>query len=168
MILILAQLIKQVLFFLFHSVSGSSIFAFSVEENITLSEDTLSDISLEEILKTVGFDVASMDSAVFLKSQLTKTFEEEGLVLSGGQLQKLSLARALYKSISNNSEFMILDEPTSALDPVSEMKLYNNFDKLIGGRTGIFISHRLASIKFCDKVAVFNDGKLWNMESIKI
>lgn len=137
-----------------------AFFAFSVEENITLSEDTLSDISLEEILKTVGFDVASMDSAVFLKSQLTKTFEEEGLVLSGGQLQKLSLARALYKSISNNSEFMILDEPTSALDPVSEMKLYNNFDKLIGGRTGIFISHRLASIKFCDKVAVFNDGKI--------
>ena len=81
-------------------------------------------------------------------------------MLSGGQLQKLSLARALYKSISNNSEFMILDEPTSALDPVSEMKLYNNFDKLIGGRTGIFISHRLASIKFCDKVAVFNDGKI--------
>ena len=90
------------------------------------------------------------------KTQVMKVIDKEGIDLSGGEKQKLSLARALYK----DAPVIILDEPTSALDPLAEEKLYTSFNDLIGERTGIFISHRLSSTKFCDKVAMFEDSDL--------
>ena len=76
--------------------------------------------------------------------------------LSGGQKQKTAIARALYK----NSPIVILDEPTAALDPLAEAEIYEDFNKMVGGKTAIYISHRLSSCKFCDQIAVFSEGNI--------
>ncbi len=81
---------------------------------------------------------------------------EEGLVLSGGQQQKLLMARALYK----DAPILILDEPTSALDPIAESETYQQFHKMAAAKTAIYISHRLASTRFCDKIAFLKDGSI--------
>ena len=85
---------------------------------------------------------------------LLKIIDETGVDLSGGQIQKLAIARALYK----NGNFVILDEPTAALDALAEAQVYESFNSLIGEKTAIYISHRLTSTKFCDKIAYFEDG----------
>lgn len=74
--------------------------------------------------------------------------------ISGGEAQKVALARALYKDVP----FIILDEPTAALDPIAEAEIYTKFNELIGEKTAIYISHRLSSCKFCDEIAVFDNG----------
>ena len=74
--------------------------------------------------------------------------------LSGGEQQKMAIARALYK----DAPVIILDEPTAALDPVAEYEIYRQFDSLVGGKTAVYISHRLSSCKFCDNIAVFSEG----------
>jgi ABC-type multidrug transport system fused ATPase/permease subunit len=85
-----------------------------------------------------------------------KDCDEDGVEISGGESQKLALARALYKDAS----FIILDEPTASLDPVAEYELYSKFDELVGDKTAIYISHRLSSCRFCKKIAVFDRGRL--------
>ena len=74
--------------------------------------------------------------------------------ISGGEAQKIALARALYK----NAPFIILDEPTAALDPMAEYEIYSTFNEIVGDRTAIYISHRLSSCRFCDQILVFDDG----------
>ncbi|MDL2292205.1 ABC transporter ATP-binding protein/permease [Acholeplasma sp. OttesenSCG-928-E16] len=86
--------------------------------------------------------------------QLLKVIDETGVELSGGEIQKLAIARALYK----NGNAIILDEPTAALDALAEADIYKNFDSLVDKKTSIYISHRLTSTKFCDKIALFEDG----------
>ncbi len=76
--------------------------------------------------------------------------------LSGGESQKLALARALYK----NAPIVVLDEPTAALDALAEYRMYQNFDQMIGKKSAVYISHRLSSTRFCDHVAMFADGEL--------
>ena len=88
------------------------------------------------------------------KTYLYKDLDKSGVEISGGEAQKLALARALYK----NAPVVVLDEPTAALDALAESKLYGDFDKLIGNKTAVYISHRLSSTQFCDKVAMFKDG----------
>lgn len=75
---------------------------------------------------------------------------------SGGEAQKIAIARALYK----NAPFIILDEPTAALDPIAEAEIYSQFDEITDDRTAIYISHRLSSCRFCDEIAVFDDGRI--------
>ena len=87
---------------------------------------------------------------------LYKAFDENGTEVSGGEAQKIALARALYK----NAPVVVLDEPTSALDPISEFEVYTAFNKTIGGKTAVFISHRLSSCRFCHDIAVFEGGEL--------
>ena len=87
---------------------------------------------------------------------LYKEFDESGMEISGGEAQKVALARALYK----DAPFLILDEPTSALDPVSEYEVYSSFNEIAGDKTTIYISHRLASCRFCDKIMVFDNGQI--------
>ena len=87
---------------------------------------------------------------------INKQFDENGVELSGGEGQKLAIARALYK----DAPMIILDEPTSALDPVAEYEMYRHFDNLVKGRTAIYISHRLSSTRFTDKIAVLSEGRL--------
>ncbi len=83
-------------------------------------------------------------------------FDEKGIQLSGGETQKLMLARCIYKG----APFMILDEPTSALDPIAESKMYEEYNKLTNNKTSIFISHRLASTRFCDRILFLENGKI--------
>lgn len=90
------------------------------------------------------------------KTYLYKDIDENGVEISGGEAQKLALARALYK----DSLVVILDEPTAALDPVAENEIYNRFNSFVDNKTAIYISHRLSSCAFCDKIAVFNKAEL--------
>jgi ABC-type multidrug transport system fused ATPase/permease subunit len=87
---------------------------------------------------------------------LYKNLDNEGAELSGGEMQKLAIARAIY----NDAPIVILDEPTAALDPVAEYEIYNRFNELIGDKTTIYISHRMASCRFCDTIAVFENGSI--------
>ena len=86
---------------------------------------------------------------------MRKVIGEEGTGFSGGERQKLAIARALYK----DAPMIIMDEPTAALDALAEAEIYESFSSLVEGKTAIYISHRLASTKFCDKIALFDkDG----------
>lgn len=82
--------------------------------------------------------------------------EQDGVEISGGEAQKIAIARALYKG----APVVILDEPTSALDPISEYEIYRRFDALVEGRTSIYISHRMSSCRFCDEILVFQEGRI--------
>jgi len=91
-----------------------------------------------------------------LETPLYKDFEEDGVEISGGEAQKIALARALYK----DAPFIVLDEPTAALDPIAEFEIYSKFNEIVGSKTAIYISHRLSSCRFCDDIAVFHEGEL--------
>lgn len=91
-----------------------------------------------------------------IDTELLKIIDENGVDLSGGERQKLALARALYK----DAPVMVLDEPTAALDALAEYQLYKRFDDIIGQKSAVYISHRLSSTRFCDAVAMFQDGEL--------
>ncbi len=129
------------------------LFCFTVKENIAFSLDADQN-GIDEVLRQAGLydEVQTMP-----RKELTymwKGFEEDGIEFSGGQKQKTALARALYK----NAPLVILDEPTAALDPIAEADIYSRFNTtLAGGKTAIYISHRLSSCKFCDKIAVFSE-----------
>lgn len=98
----------------------------------------------------------SYRSPALLDSSLGREYENDGVDLSGGEQQKIALARALYK----DAPFMILDEPTAALDPIAEAEVYARFNDIASDKTSVFISHRLSSCKFCDGIAVFHKGHL--------
>lgn len=91
-----------------------------------------------------------------LDTPLYKDFDEDGVDVSGGEAQKIALARALYK----DAPFIILDESTAALDPIAEAEIYSKFDEIVGDKTAIYISHRVSSCRFCDKIAVFDQGEI--------
>ena len=91
-----------------------------------------------------------------LDTFLYKDLDQSGVDVSGGEAQKLAIARALYK----DAPFIILDEPTAALDPIAEADIYSRFNDIAGDRTAIYISHRLSSCKFCDEIAVFDQGNI--------
>ncbi len=91
-----------------------------------------------------------------LDTCLYRDFDEDGVEVSGGEAQKIALARALYK----DAPFLVLDEPTAALDPIAEYEIYSKFDGIVGGKTAVYISHRLSSCRFCDDIAVFHEGRL--------
>lgn len=91
-----------------------------------------------------------------LNTYLYKDFTENGVEVSGGEAQKIAIARALYK----DAPFIILDEPTAALDPIAEAEIYSKFNDIAGDKTAIYISHRLSSCKFCDEIAVFHEGSV--------
>lgn len=104
----------------------------------------------------MGLDCKITELPNGIETQVYKQFDKEGFEPSGGEGQKLALCRAYYK----NSPIIILDEPTSALDIKAECEIYYNFQTLVQGKTALFISHRLASSRICDKVLVFQKGRL--------
>ena len=122
------------------------LFAFTIKENVTVFQDKK--VDLEEIYKIAGIEdwINSLEEKD--STHIYKMFVENGVEPSGGQAQKLAIARALYK----NAPIVVLDEPTAALDPISEYEVYKNFDKLVHGKTAIYISHRLSSCRFCDRI----------------
>lgn len=131
------------------------LFAFSLRENIALTGAS-EDERINETLKQSGLYDDAQKLERGLETMLFKGFDEKGTDLSGGQRQKAAISRALYR----NSPIVILDEPTAALDPVAEYDIYRRFNTLVGGKTAIYISHRLSSCKFCDRIAVFADDTI--------
>ena len=107
-------------------------------------------------LEKVGFDERLKSMPNNLETFLYKDFDTDGVEISGGEAQKIALARALYK----DAPFIILDEPTAALDPLSEYEIYSKFNEIAGDKTAIYISHRLASCRFCDTIIVFHAGEV--------
>ena len=109
---------------------------------------------VEKALIDAGFGdrFASLEKG--LDTFVYKNLTEDGVDVSGGEAQKIAIARALYK----DAPFIILDEPTAALDPIAEAEIYGKFDEIAGDKTAIYISHRLSSCKFCDEIAVFHEG----------
>ena len=91
-----------------------------------------------------------------VESLFGKTIYDDGIEFSGGEVQKLLLARALYKS----APIILLDEPTAALDPIAESTLYENYNKISAQKTTVFISHRLASTSFCDRIILIENGEI--------
>ena len=110
----------------------------------------------EKALTDAGFAdrLAAMEQG--LDTVLYKDLSEDGVDISGGEAQKIAIARALYK----DAPFIILDEPTAALDPIAEAEIYSKFNDIAGDKTAIYISHRLSSCKFCDEIAVFHRGEV--------
>ena len=131
------------------------LFSFSLGQNVAASADYDRDRVLE-CLKKAGFGERLRSMPEGLETCLYKDFDSDGVEISGGEAQKIALARALCK----DAPFIILDEPTAALDPVSEYEVYSRFDEIAGSKTAVYISHRLASCRFCDKIAVFHKGEV--------
>lgn len=131
------------------------LFGFSIRDNVTL-DSVCSDEEMEGLMNQVGLSdkISSLKNGT--DTLLFKAFDEEGIEPSGGEQQKIAIARALFKK----APVVILDEPTAALDPVAEYEIYRRFDELVGGKSAIYISHRLSSCKFCDRIAVFSQGRI--------
>jgi ABC-type multidrug transport system fused ATPase/permease subunit len=130
----------------------------SLRENITVSDKSriISDDEIIELLKKINISDVVEEQPNGLGEQVG-TFSDKANNLSGGQWQKISIARAVYRQ---NAQIMILDEPTSALDPIAEAQLYKNFASLTGDKTTILISHRLGITAIVDRILVFKDGRI--------
>lgn len=131
------------------------LFSYTLGQNVTASAD-MDRARAEGCLKKAGFNGRLENLPRGLDTFLYKGFDEGGVDVSGGEAQKIALARALYK----DAPFIVLDEPTAALDPIAEYEVYSKFNEIVGNKTAIYISHRLSSCRFCDDIAVFHEGKL--------
>ena len=131
------------------------LFAVSLGQNVAANTE-FDRARVEDCLRRAGFGGRERAMPKGLDTPLYKDFDRDGVEISGGEAQKIALARALYK----NAPFIVLDEPTAALDPVSEYEVYSGFNRIAGDRTAVYISHRLASCRFCDKIAVFDAGQI--------
>lgn len=136
------------------------IYAYDVKSNVSMAYGN--SIEYDKVIKATK--IAGVDKKIDslkdkYETMLTRDLEDDGIELSGGESQKLAIARAIYK----NAPLYILDEPTSALDPLAEAEIYQNFNEVVGGNSVIYISHRLSSTKFCDKVIVLDNGKIKEM-----
>ena len=132
-----------------------SLFDFSLRENLAF-DGRASDERIMEAIRQVGIEQRVNTLPNGLDTHVGRTFDENGFEPSGGEAQKIALARALIKE----APVVILDEPTAAMDARAEYELYRNFSELTGGKTAIYISHRMSSSRFCDKVAVLENGSL--------
>lgn len=133
------------------------LFAFPLAENVSMqAPDNTDRRRSEQCLIDAGFGEKLKELSNGVDTEILKVIYDDGTDLSGGEKQKLALARALYK----DAPVVVLDEPTAALDALAESRLYNDFDKLIGGKTAVYISHRLSSTQFCSNVAMFKDGEM--------
>ena len=127
----------------------------------TLAQNVSASNAYDEQRLYASLDKANMKDRVLKmekreQTYLYKDLDQSGVEISGGEAQKLALARALYK----DAPVVILDEPTAALDPIAEYEIYNRFNSFVEGKTAIYISHRLSSCAFCDKIAVFHQARL--------
>ena len=131
------------------------LFSFTLGENVASGSD-YDDDEVVSALNQSGFGERLTTMPNGIKTSLYKDFDKNGVEVSGGEAQKIALARALYK----NAPFIILDEPTAALDPMAEYEIYSKFNEIVGDKAAIYISHRLSSCRFCDKIAVFDNGQI--------
>lgn len=131
------------------------IFAYTLGENVALSS-CYDEEKVKQSLQDVGFSKKEEKMPKGLHTYLSQKFSEDGVAVSGGEGQKIAIARALYK----DSAMMVFDEPTAALDPVAEADIYERLAKFTKDKTTIYISHRLSSCRFCDLILVFHEGKV--------
>jgi len=130
-----------------------TVFAYSIKENIAFDKN-ISEDKINDAIKKSGFESKVARLKKGIDTILCKELDENGIELSGGEGQKLALARALCK----DAGILILDEPTSNLDPIAEYEMFSNLREISEGKTTVFISHRLSSIKFCDRIFVIKGG----------
>lgn len=147
---------KSELFHMFSVVfQDVNILAYTIKENVSCSSDHMNMDRIKAAIEKVGLKKKIESLPKQYDQMMLKIIEEDGVEFSGGESQKLAIARALYK----DGNMVIMDEPTAALDALAEAEIYENFGTLIKGKTAVYISHRLASTKFCDKIALFDkDG----------
>ena len=131
------------------------LLSFPIGENIAVSPQVDAKRALET-LEEVDMAEFVTDLPNNLDTYLGTDFDATGIQLSGGQAQKIAMARALYKE----APIMILDEPTAALDPLAEFEIYQKFDQIVEDKTAFYISHRLSSCRFCDEILVFDQGQI--------
>lgn len=132
-------------------------FAMSLAENVSMDSKKNTDEDKVRICVEqagLGNKVSKLKRGI--NTEIFKIFSDEGVDFSGGEKQKLMLARALY----NNANVLVLDEPTAALDPLAENNMYKKFDEMVKGKTAVYISHRLASTRFCDNIVMFQNGQI--------
>ena len=129
------------------------LLAFPVGENVACS-DEYDEERVWKCLEMAGVKERVEEFPKKLKQSVYKLYEKDGIDLSGGEEQKIAIARALYK----DAPFVILDEPTAALDPIAESEIYSRFNEIAGNKTTVYISHRLSSCRFCSRIVVFDNG----------
>lgn len=132
-----------------------NLFSFELGQNIATSTEYEAEKLMDSIEKA-GFKERFDQLPQKLDTYLYQDFDKDGVEISGGEAQKIAMARALYK----NAPIVILDEPTAALDPISEFEIYSKFHDIVGNKTALFISHRLSSCRFCDEIVVFHEGEI--------
>jgi len=137
------------------------LFNFTIAENISCQEKDVSMGKIERLVEEVGLKekIEELPNGVF--SRFGKDYDAEGVEFSGGQGQKVAIARALYKEAS----MVILDEPASALDPIAEAEIYEKFNSLVEEKTAIYISHRMSSSVFCDKILIIDGGTVADFDT---
>ena len=131
------------------------LFAFGLGENVAACGE-YDPARAEACLNKAGFSERLRSMPAGLDTCLYRDLSENGVEISGGEAQKIALARALYRE----SPMIVLDEPTAALDPIAEAQVYAGFDDMVGDRTAVYISHRLSSCRFCDEITVFDGGRI--------
>lgn len=131
------------------------LFPFLLSQNVAVDIEPERDRVLK-CLRDADFGERLETLEKGMDSYLYKEYSDDGIEISGGEAQKIAIARAIYKE----APFILLDEPTAALDPLAEYEIYTNFAKIIGTKTAIYISHRLSSCRFCQRIAVFHEGRL--------
>lgn len=131
-----------------------SLLAGSIAANVAQDSETIDMERVKACIDKAGLRQKVESLPKGYETRLNREVFEDAVLLSGGETQRLMLARALYKS----APFLLLDEPTAALDPIAEAEVYSRFDEIAGDKTAVYISHRLSSCKFCDEIAVFHEG----------
>jgi ABC-type multidrug transport system fused ATPase/permease subunit len=133
------------------------VLAFNIAKNVSVTKEANIDYDkLYQSLELAGLKDKVLSLKNKDKTNLTQYIDKDGILLSGGEMQKLMLARSLYK----DAPIMILDEPTAALDPIAESELYEKYNDLTKDKTSLFISHRLSSTKFCDRILFLENGQI--------
>ena len=130
------------------------LFPASIQKNIVCSDEQIDPIRFDDAVKKSGMDQVAQKFRDGLNTLLVAEVDEDAVNLSGGQVQKLMLARAIYK----NAPILLLDEPTAALDPIAEKNIYLQYNEMAEGKVSVFISHRLASTVFCDRIFFMKNG----------
>ena len=131
-----------------------SVLASTLAENVAQCVEGIDKTRVRACIRQAGLDEAVAKLPHGIETHIGREVYEDGVELSGGELQRLMLARALYK----DAPLVVLDEPTAALDPIAESEIYEKYNNLTRGRSAIFISHRLASTRFCDRILFIADG----------
>lgn len=134
------------------------LFALPLGQNVAARRE-YDEARVRDCLEKAGFGARLASLPKGLETCLYRDMDSEGVEISGGEAQKIAIARALY----NDAPFIVLDEPTAALDPIAEAEIYEKFNEIAGDKTAIYISHRLSSCKFCDEIAVFDNGRVIQM-----